>query len=152
MDTSLGSSPTDPDFGSPRSIDLLLRFDAFIASLLHGRWTGPPNSPTAFETRFGWVLAGCVEPQDPTYHQIATHHASFILGDNLLRKFWEIEEGPRTDASHSPEERMVVQHFNENHRYAESGRFIVPLPKKPNALLLGESHSQAVWRFLSLER
>ena len=151
--THLSDIPlADPDFGSPGRIDLLLGIDVFIASLLHGRRTGPPDSPTAFETKFGWVLAGCVEPQDHTCHQVTAHHTSIVLGDDILRKFWEIEESPRTTASFSPEERMVVQHFNENHRRTEDGRFIVPLPRKPHAPLLGESRSQAVRRFLALER
>ena len=83
----------DPDFGRPSRIDLLLGVDIFVASLLHGRRLGPHGSPTAFETKFGWVLAGLVESEGHP-HQIATHHASLITGDDLLNKFWEIEEGP----------------------------------------------------------
>ena len=52
----------------------------------------------------------------------------------------------------SPEERMVVQHFKENHSRSESGRFIVPLPKNPQSKQLGESRLQAVRSFHSLER
>ena len=138
----------DPSYGRPGRIDLLLGVDIFFASLLHGR---PPGSPTAFETKFGWVLAGLVESEGPS-HQVATHHASFTVGDDLLRKFWEIEEGPGSNIEFSPEERAVVSHFKENHRRNESGGFIVPLPRKPNVPSLGESRSQAVRRFLSLER
>ncbi len=47
---------------------------------------------------------------------------------------------------------MVVQHFSENHYRTDEGRFVVPLPKKPQAKVLGESRSQAVRRFLALER
>ena len=67
----------DPDFGRPGRNDLLLGVDLFVASLLQGRRTGPPGSPTAFETKFGWVLAGLVESQGHP-HQIATHHASLV--------------------------------------------------------------------------
>ena len=45
-----------------------------------------------------------------------------------------------------------MQHFKDNHSRSEDGRFIVLLPKKPHAKPLGESRSQAVRRFLSLER
>jgi len=48
------------------------------------------------------------------------------------------------------EERAVVRHFT-NHYHAEGGRFVSPLPKKPDAKPIGESRSQAVRRFLSLE-
>ena len=93
----------DPDYGRPSRIDLLLGVDIFVASLVLGRQVGPPGSPTAFETKFGWVLAGLVETQGRP-HQVATHHASLISGDDLLRKFWEIEKGPGNNTDLSPEE------------------------------------------------
>ena len=62
------------------------------------------------------------------------------------------EEGPKGETILSSEERSVVQHFKENHRRTKTGRFIIPLPKRPNAKTLGESRSQAVRRFLTLER
>ena len=140
--THLSDIPlADPDFGRPGRIDLLLGVDIFIESLLHGRWVGPPGSPTAFETKFGWVLAGLVESQGPP-PQVATHHASFVTGDDLLRKFWELEEGPGNNTEFSPEERAVVSHFKENHRRNKNGLFVVPLPKKPSSATLGESRSE----------
>ena len=45
-----------------------------------------------------------------------------------------------------------MHHFRDNHSRTDSGRFVVPLPKKPDAKAIGESRSQAVRRFLSLER
>ena len=140
----------DPDFGRPGKIDLLLGVDDFVETLLQGRRVGPPGSPSAFETKFGWVLAGRLDMTDS--NQVTSHHISATDYD-LLRRFWEIEEYPNAiDTSLSSEERLVLQHFKENHHRSESGRFIVPLPKKPHAKSLGESRSQAVRRFLSLER
>ena len=71
---------------------------------------------------------------------------------SLLRKFWEIEEGPGNNTDLSPEERAAVSHFKENHHRTKDGRFVVPLPKKPDPPSLGEFRSQAVRRFVSLER
>ena len=146
----------DPDFGRPGRIDLLLGVDVFVTSLLNGRRVGSPGTPTAFETKFGWVSAGSVESQEQPHHisahQVATHHSTLITGDDLVRKFWGIEEGPGSKIDSSPEEQAVVSHFKENHRRNESGRFIVPLPRRSNAPILGELRSQAVRRFLSLER
>ena len=45
-----------------------------------------------------------------------------------------------------------MQHFKDKHSRSEDGCFIVPLPKKPHTKSLGESRSQAVRRFLSLEQ
>ena len=49
-------------------------------------------------------------------------------------------------------ERSVEEHFKSHHSRTKDGRFIVPLLKKSQHKLLGESRSQAVQRFLSLER
>ena len=51
-------SLADPDFGTPGRIDLLLGADIYADILLHGWQCGPPGTPTALETRFGWVLTG----------------------------------------------------------------------------------------------
>ena len=82
---------------------------------------------------------------------IASHHVSVVTGDDLLRKFWEIEECPKDQSYLTPEEQSVVQHFKDNHSQTEDGHFIVRLPKKPHAKPLGESRCQALRRFLSFE-
>ena len=81
----------DPGFGQPGRVDLLLGVEIFAEVVLHGRRLGLPGSPIAFETQFGWVLAGstgsCVPAQ-----VVATHHSTILTGDDLLRRFWEVEE------------------------------------------------------------
>ena len=57
-----------------------------------------------------------------------------------------------SDSVPSREECTIVRHFRDNYSRTDSGRFVVPLPKKPDAKAIGESRSQAVRRFLSLER
>ena len=141
----------DPSFGQPGKIDILLGVDVFVNVLLHGRRSGPPGSPVAFETKFGWVLAGETNACTPAAC-ITTYHTSLLSGDDVLRKFWEIEEKPMSDSALSLEERTVVHHFRNHHSRTDSGRFIVPLPKKSDTRPIGESRSQAVRRFLSLER
>ena len=42
--------------------------------------------------------------------------------------------------------------IRDHHSHSESGRFVVPLPKKSDARPIGESRSQAVRCFLSQER
>ena len=46
----------------------------------------------------------------------------------------------------------MTRHFETHYSRSKEGRFVVPLPKNPNARPIGESRSQAVKRFLSLER
>ena len=143
-------SLADPQFGQPGRVDLLLGVDIFSEALLQGRRIGPPGSPIAFETVFGWVLAGPTTQSTPQ-SIITSHHTLVNTGDDLLRRFWEIEESTQHESNLTPEEKSVVQHFEKNHTRAPDGRFIVPLMKRPHAPPLGESRSQAVRRFLSLE-
>jgi len=46
----------------------------------------------------------------------------------------------------------MLNPFKTNHSRTKRGRFVVPLPKQCNAKFIGESRSQAIRRFLSLER
>ena len=146
-----GLTLADPEFGRPSTIDLLLGVDVFIATLLHGRRQGPPDTPSALETEFGWVLAGSTNPLKPL-SQIASHHVTVTTGDEILQRFWQLEETPPESLLLSSEETTVMNHFKENHYRSSQGRFVVPLPKRPTAPSLGESRSQAVRRFLSLEK
>ena len=118
----------------------------------HGRREGPPGSPSAFETELGWVLAGNVANAQESLVHVASHQVTMQSGDDLLRKFWEIEESPATMTPMSPEERLAVHYFDTQHYLSEDGRFVVPLPVKSEVKLIGESHSTAVRRFLSMER
>ena len=145
-----GLQLADPSFGSPGAIDLLLGVDIFVATLLNGRRSGPPGSPTAIETEFGWVLAGNTDPLPSG--DLVSHHVSHLSSDDLLRRFWEVEEAPLEGPVLSAEEKAVVNHFNTHHYRSPEGRFVVPLPKRSSVPDLGESRSQAVKRFLNLER
>ena len=144
-----GINLTDPGFGSPGKIDILLGIDVFVDVILHGRRSGLPGTPIAFETCFRWVLAGSTECCSLA-PQVATYHVLCATGDDVLRKFWEVEDGPLSETTLSPEERSAVHHFKVNQTRTKDGRFMVPLPKRENAKLLGESRSQAVQRFLSM--
>ena len=141
----------DPDFGRPGKIDLLLGVEIFSAVVRQGRRSGMPGSPSAFETDFGWVLAGETNMHF-SHLSLLTHHTTISSGDDLLRKFWEIEEQPSEYSCLSPEERSVVEQFQKHHSRTSDGRFIIPLPKKPQMKPLGESRLQAVRRHKSLER
>lgn len=146
-----GLTLADPKFGRPGRIDLLLGVDVFADVMRHGQWTGAPGSPSAFETNFGWVLAGRTSTL-ASHVSIATCHLPMVTGDHLLQKFRVPKEPSSELPSLTSEKRSVVEHFKQLHPHADDGRFVVPLPKRPHSKLLGESQSQYVRRFLSLER
>ena len=152
--THLSGLPlADPAFGEPRCVDILLGAEVFVDILRHGRRIGPTGAPVAIETDFGWVLCGgnTNNASSPCLH-VASLHVASLSGDDILRKFWETEEPPGSVFALSPEERLVLDHFQAHHSRTRAGRFVVPLPRKPDAKPIGESRSQAVRRFLCLER
>ena len=50
-----GIQLSDPGFDTPGRINLLLGAHIFSRVVLHGQRFGPPGSPSAFKTQFGWV-------------------------------------------------------------------------------------------------
>ncbi len=151
-----GLALADPAFGESHHIDVLLGVEVFVDILRHGRRNGPSGSPVALETEFGWVLCGGCADKATSSKEVSLHvpslHASALGSDDILSRFWKIEEPPASLFSLSLEERAVIKHFVANHSRTEAGRFIVPLPRKPGAKPIGESQSQAVRRFVTLER
>ena len=71
------------------------------------------------------------------------------MGDELLQKFWEVEDCNFQSLPYSLEDRAVVNHFHVNHRPDEEGKFIVTLPGKFEVGPLGETRLMAVWKPLS---
>ena len=146
-----GVELADPEFGTPAKIDLVLGTDVYNNVIRHGRRSGPPGSPTAHRTAFGWVLAGTVHASGLT-RNVDTCCLSSVSSDEALRAFWEIENCKFTEPALSLEERAVVNHFEETFTRDERGRFIVHLPKKNDCPKLGESRMMAIKQFINLER
>ena len=144
-----GLELADPDYGVPARIDMLLGGKVFSKAVLHGRRFGPTGAPSAFKTCFGWVLNGEVRG---AHRQNLTHVCCVALDDDTLKRFWEIEDYNLLKPIFSPEERAVVEHFENFHTRDKEGRFIVPLPRKVDVTLLGESRDQALRRFKRLEQ
>ena len=51
--------------------------------------------------------------------------------DELLTKFWELEEEPRSAAALTPEEEKVQEHYQSTHSYdSQAERYMISLPRK----------------------
>ena len=109
-----GLDLADLHFGLPGAVDLLLGVDVFTAVLGHGWRSGPHGSPTAVETSFGWVLAGTAHCNTSLIKEVS-HHISTLSGDDILRKFWEVEEFANPRSLLTSGEQMVVTHFQDTH-------------------------------------
>ena len=100
----------DPNFGQPGRIDILHGVDVYIEALVHSWQVAEPDAPVAFETEFGWVLAGntCASPSQSTT-QVATHH--IVSTDDMIWKFWETEESPTGKMALTLEENFIEESF-----------------------------------------
>ena len=115
----------DLEFGKPGKIDLLLGVETFVDIVCHGQQRGHQGSPTAIETSFGWVLVGNTNIQDSD--TVPSHHVAVLMGDNLLRQLWELEEMSHAHSTLTPQERAVINYFDAHHSCDTEGRFIVLL-------------------------
>ena len=71
--------------------------------------------------------------------------------EELLRKFRVIEDPYSREPTLSIDEKTVLEHFERMHQRDEAGRIVIPLPRKGDALPLGEFWTLAVRRFKTLE-
>ncbi|XP_050671207.1 uncharacterized protein LOC126969704 [Leptidea sinapis] len=142
----------DPNFHKPGSIDILLGADVHAYILLEGLHKS--NSLIALNSRLGWLISGRVSQTD----SVAYEHNMVVMQtkvetDQLLRRFWEIEENlphkkPMTDL-----EIQCEEHFKNTHTRNDVGRYIVRLPfKEDPPTNLGDAKPLAISRLQQMEK
>lgn len=63
-------------------LHVLLRVDVFVETLCQSQWSGLPGSPSAFETIFGWVIAG--ETVCTSSFSVTSCHSSIVVDDDII--------------------------------------------------------------------
>ena len=148
----------DPLYYRVGPVDMLLGLNVFPHIFRTGREEGPPNTPSAWDTVFGWTVLGVFSQEgcaqalsasafvsDPTHSQLAS--------DRLLTRFWKSEEPQSAEDPLSPEEQRVEEHFKTTHEFIKSeNRYRVTLPRTMGELTLGESRSRALHRAQANEK
>ena len=148
----------DPSYYKIGPIDMLLGMELFDHIFLTGRKKGPPNTPSAWDSVFGWVVLGTYNLTDckkaiSAVTLVTEAVDSQVCSDKLLVRFWKSEEPPEVDAPFTSEEQRVEEHYKQTHKYDEvEKRYSVTLPKTIGGLVLGESRSRALHRAQSTER
>ncbi|XP_076384045.1 uncharacterized protein LOC143261513 [Megalopta genalis] len=140
----------DPNFHRPASVDMLIGTGPSLASLSIGQIDlSTSNGPDLIlqKTQFGWIIGGSVLSASSR-----VKHRTFVSNfDFDISKFWTIEEGPR-EHHLTAEERECEDHFIDHVKRDDTGRYVVALPFNAKRTLIGETRTQAINRFLSLER
>ncbi|GBM61083.1 hypothetical protein AVEN_191772-1 [Araneus ventricosus] len=119
----------DPNFFSPAQVDLLIGAELFF-SILKGNRLCINNSLLLQETVFGHVLSGTVEDKQEVQHCCLISQVEIL--DNLVKKFWEVENITDIPTSKNKEELECENHFMQTHRRDKDGKYIASLPLKEN--------------------
>ena len=143
----------DPTFHDPGKIDMLIGCDLIPEILMQNQITGPVGTPIAVQTIFGWAILGKYLPQQHTQTiNLITPKEPGPVND-LLTRFWRVEEPPESTPMYTPTEELVQEHYLKTHIYvADPGHYQVSLPKTIDQPNLGLSRPQALNRFLGNER
>ncbi|UYV77693.1 hypothetical protein LAZ67_15001961, partial [Cordylochernes scorpioides] len=149
----------DPEFYIPRPIDIIIGADLYLDLIEPGLIKGPRDALSAMNSKLGWIISGRSNmPNNTTstsIQQIHVNHSSAEL-DDIVKKIWETESIPTHKEEMNTEELECENIFRTTTFRYEKGRYVVSLPFKLNYnkrnYQLGYSKSQALRRFLSLER
>ena len=148
----------DPLYHKVGPIDMLLGLDVFPHVFKEGRKEGPPNTPVAWDTVFGWTVLGMYSKEGCSQALSASALVDPLsaqdTSDQMLFHLWKAEEyqRPKKDMF-STEEQRVEEHYSQTHEYLkEEGRYRVTLPKTLGDLKLGESRGRALFRAQANEK
>lgn len=148
----------DDTYTQPGEIDMLIGASLFAHLILPLKVTNSSGTTQALETTIGYIVVGSA----PSLNINAAYSAPImsvsccsVLSsslDNLVKKFWELEELPVLPAV-SPDDRACEEIYQRTtSRNPTDGRYTVALPFKENPARLGNSFESAKKRFLCLER
>lgn len=135
----------DPTFNIPGPINIIIGADSYGQIIKPELIKSDPASPIAQLTLFGWAVSGPATPAVPDRERGSYHcHIDRELQD-LLTLFWRQEEISNSTAkSLSPENADCEEHFRSTVSRDQSGRYVVRLPLKSPASLLGDSSRTAL--------
>lgn len=145
----------DPSFGKTGRIDALIGADIWGTILQEGIVRGSINEPFAQSTSFGWVVFGpatvetsCTSPPRSLH---STHGSLNVSGHNLdlaLARIFEFD----ADLKATVADNDVCENiFMATHHRNSDGRYVVQIPFRPDAPVLGNSHPLALCQFYQLE-
>ena len=106
-----GLQLADPKFFFPGKIDVLLGENILDKVLLPQSQSGPPGTPSAWNTIFGWAVRGVFTPDSEESVARADVNVVSVSEDRCLTKFWEVEEVPSHSTHLTQVEESVEQHY-----------------------------------------
>ncbi|XP_026331312.1 uncharacterized protein LOC113238692, partial [Hyposmocoma kahamanoa] len=155
--SDIGNLPlADPTYTTPGKIDILLGAEVYGKILLDGIFKQSEGSLIAQNTIFGWILSGKTVSgfEAETKANFTSMHVQ-INEDELLKKFWEMENEPNMIKNEmTKSEKQCEDFFDSTTVRDDLGRFVVRLPfatEDPKSQY-GHSKEIAIKRLEILER
>ncbi|XP_055943547.1 uncharacterized protein LOC129974765 [Argiope bruennichi] len=132
----------DPEFTRSSKIDALLGAETFFEIVKGEQIRSSLNSLIFQNTVFGYVAGGYVNAnnQEPCTNLCTLVSRNENI-ENVIEKFWLVENISEENTILSSEEEFCEAHFKETHTRNKDGRFVVKMPMKEG--LLGDSKALA---------
>ncbi|XP_011708366.1 PREDICTED: uncharacterized protein LOC105463048 [Wasmannia auropunctata] len=149
-----GLALADSDPSSRDPIHLLIGADLYGSLLQNDIRQGPPGTPTAQSTVFGWVLSGPAgtSPSPSSSAQVNTCAAIEDL-NSLVQRFWSDEDVPSSSPPLTDDEQKCEEHFASSYTRTPQGRYVVRLPfREAPPLSIGASFPIARKLYARLEQ
>ncbi|XP_036329997.1 uncharacterized protein LOC118742143 [Rhagoletis pomonella] len=108
--------------------------------------------PCLLNSAYGWIVGGSIGSVDISKAQQCNVVQEASSLEQLVKKFWEVEDCITKPAKFTDEEQMCEEHFVNTVRVQKDGRLQVRLPFKTMPNALGNSFDNASKRFKMLER
>lgn len=144
----------DPKYNTPNKIDILLGADVYSSIIQDGVIKNSSGTLIAQNTTLGWILSGTVNPVISDKQKYITAMHVQMNEDNMLKKFWEIEENINLKRILTPEEKRCEELYDATTSRDVNGRYIVRLPFQEENPPCKSGHSRAIAekRFKALEK
>ena len=153
-----GLQLADPHFDLPGRVDLLLGVDVLPQILKSSVSSG---SVGIWKTTLDHTVMGTYKDPpkagscSPAVVQVAvqTESPGQSPDDLALQRFWEVEQPSIEVAPFTKEELAIQDQYSSTHSFnVELGKYQVVLPRNSKGLVIGESRSRAMKRFMANER
>ncbi|XP_069969533.1 uncharacterized protein [Penaeus vannamei] len=133
-------------------VELIIGLNSILNRHILDQRHGTDDEPSAYLTRFGWVVFGPTGPRNPlpapVYHISPTQDLGECLREHFNADFWEKEvHSQRED---SLEDKLFSDKISQS-IHQESGKYVVKLPFRDSSPL-PNNREMAVRRMKSLKR
>ncbi|XP_068149534.1 uncharacterized protein [Drosophila tropicalis] len=148
----------DPNFFSPQGVDILLGNDVYDELMLGEVHRGIRGMPLAQNTHLGYIVSGKTNQEAgrrSSYTITVRRKEADEILEQLLCKFWELEQFDEEPRGVSVEDNWCEDFFVKTHSRMPSGKYVVRLPfltYLDESMVIGESYKSALKRLHSLNR